>query len=141
MNIPVINVPLRQIASILPALEKRVTVYLFAFAERMEAEEWDIILSSQWSNEDWTGTIRIVVDLLWPLLDSKERAMIGQIAVVPSSELGVQQLVDALDGVTPKDEKVILTNFLGSDVRRAFVFKAQRVPGQAAETLLSTEGA
>ena len=64
--------------------------------------------------------------------------MIGQIAVVPSNEPGVQRLTDAMDGVTPKDEKVILTNFLGSDVRRAFVFKAQRVPSQMMETLLST---
>ena len=128
MNIPLTNVPLKRIASILPALEERGTVYLFAFAERMEAEEWDVILSSEWSNEDWAGTIRIVVDLLWPLLSSKERAMIGQIAVVPANELGVQTLTDALDGVTPKDEKVILTSFLGSDVRRAFVFKAQRAP-------------
>lgn len=128
MNISVINVPLKRVAGILPELEKRGTVYLFAFAERKEAGEWDIILSSEWSDESWAATIRIIVDLLWPLLSSNERAMIGQIAVIPSSDPGIQALTEALDGVTPKDEKVVFSNLLGSDVWRAFIFKAQRTP-------------
>ena len=118
----------KKVASILPALESRGAVYLFAFAERAEVDLWDVVLSSEWSDNDWSGGIEIVVDLLWPLLSLNERVMITQIAVVPSSDPRVQEMPDSLDGVTPQDEKVIYVSLLGSDVRRAFIFKAQHAP-------------
>ena len=60
--------------------------------------------------------------------------MIGQIAVVPSTDSRVQELTKVLDGVTPKDDKVVFANLLGSDVRRAFIFKAQHPPVAPATT-------
>ncbi len=54
--------------------------------------------------------------------------MIARVAIVPSSDPRVQEMPDSLNGVTPKDEKVIYVSLLGSDVRRAFIFKAQHAP-------------
>ena len=127
-----------KIASILPALEARGTVYLFAFAERADVNLWDVVLSSKWSDRNWSESIGIVVDLLWPLLETPERTMIARIAIVPSSDPRVQEMPDTLDGVTPKDGKVIYVSLLGSDVRRAFVFKAQHAPrSRAADAALN----
>ena len=127
-----------KIVSILPALEERGQVYLYAFAEREDIDAWDIVLSSEWSNKDWAGAIGTITDLLYPLLTSQERVSIARIAVVPSSDPRVQEMPTSLDGVTSKDERVIYVSLLGSDVRRAFIFKAQHAPvAHPAEPVLS----
>lgn len=117
-----------KVVSILPALEERGQVYLFALAEREDIDAWDIVLSSDWSDKNWAAAIGIITDLLYPLLTSQERVSIARIAVVPSSDARMQEMPGSLDGVNPKDERVIYVSLLGSDVRRAFIFKAQHAP-------------
>ncbi len=124
-----------KIVSILSTLEERGQVYLFALAEREDIDAWDIVLSSDWSDKNWTEAIGIITDLLYPLLTSQERVAIARIAVVPSSDPRVQEMPSSLDGVTPKDQKIIYVNLLGSDVRRAFIFKAQHPPAVTSATL------
>ena len=122
------NALANKIASVLPALEKLGTVYLFALAEREDINLWDIVLSSDWADQNWPGAIGTVVDLLWPILEPQERTTIARVAVVPSSDPRVQEMPDSLNGVTPEDEKVVYVSLLGSDIRRAFVFRAQHAP-------------
>ena len=130
-----------KVASLLPALEERGTVYLFAFAERNDFNRWDIVLSSDWSDKDWPGAVRCVIDLLWPQLEPWEKSMIALIAVIPSGNARMQEMSEDLDGVTPEDKKVVEDSLLGSDVRRAFVFKGRHPPAPAAnEPLAATAG-
>ena len=118
----------RKTSSILPALEERGAVYLYALAEREDVDRWDVILSSEWSDKDWPGSIGIVVDLLWPVLEQQEKISISRIAIVPSGDARMRDLPDSLDGVAPEDQKVIYVSLLGENVRRAYIFKAQHAP-------------
>lgn len=122
------NSLIEKVAGILPALEEHGPVYLFAFAEREDVNLWDVVVSSHATDKDWVDSIRFVVDLLWPVLEPQERMMISRVAVIPSSDPKVQEMPASMDGVEPKDEKVVYVSLLGSDIRRAFIFKAQRPP-------------
>ena len=117
-----------KVAGLLPALEERGTIYLFAFAEREDVDRWDVVLSSEWSDKDWAASVRFVADLLWPRLEPQERTMISRIAVIPSNNARVQEMPVNFDGVVPEDKKIVYISLLGSDVRRAFIFKAQLPP-------------
>lgn len=119
---------IEKVAGVLPALEEQGPVYLFAFAEREDVNLWDIVLSSGAADEDWAGSVRFVVDLLWPVLEPQERTMIARVAVIPSNDPKVREMPASMDGVEPGDKKVIYVSLLGSDVRRAFIFKAQHPP-------------
>lgn len=117
-----------KVAGLLPDLEARGTVYLFALAEQTDVERWDVVISSEWSDRDWTAAVRTVVDLLKPRLTPEEITMISRIAVILSSDPKVQEMPASLDGVVPENSHVINVPLLGSDVRRAFIFKAQHPP-------------
>lgn len=121
----------------LPALEERGTIYLFALAEREDLPRWDVVLSSEWSDKDLQGAVRLVVELLRPRLDPDELTMISRVAVIPSSDPNMQVLPASLSHVVPADEKVVYVSLLGSDVRRAFIFKGQHPPTVLAENLLA----
>ena len=117
-----------KVVSILPELEAHGTVYLFALAEREDIERWDIVISSEWSDSDWTAAVRTIVNLLRPRLTPGEITMISRVAIILSSDPTLQEMPVSLKGVVPEDNHIINVSFLGSDVRRAFVFKAQYPP-------------
>ena len=117
-----------KVAELLPALEARGRVFLFAFAEREDVPLWDVVISSAWSDEDEFAAIRFVAELLKARLEPREMAVLSRIAVIPSSDERIQDLPRSLDGVVPADDKVIYVSLLGSEVRRAFIFKGQRPP-------------
>ena len=131
---------INKIRELLPDLEALGLVYIFAFAEREDIPRWDVIISSKWSDKDMIAAIRVVSALLLARLETDELVLISRIAVIPSSEPNIQDLPPGLDGTTPKDEKVIYADFLGSEVRRAFVFKVTRPPALA-ESLAATGAA
>ena len=117
-----------KIASILPVLEEKGIVYLFAFAERENIDRWDIVLSADWSDKDWSGAVRLIADLLRPRLEPHEKTMIARIAVIPSTDPNMQSLPVGLEGVVPADNKRVTVELLGSDIRSAFIFKAKHPP-------------
>lgn len=43
-----------------------------------------------------------------------------------------RRVPETLDGVTPDDEKVVYSTLLGSEVRCAYIFRAQQAPQLAA---------
>ena len=117
-----------KVVGILPILEREGEVYLFALAEREDIDRWDVVLSADWADDHWEKAVRLVVDLLEPRLDSRERALISRIAVIPSHDPNVQSLPMSLDGIVPADNKRISIELLGSDIRSAFIFKSKRPP-------------
>jgi hypothetical protein len=125
-----------KVADLLPALEAKGVVYLFAFAEREDIDRWDVILCSEWADNDWAGTVRFVVDLLASHLDLDERTLIARVAVIPSGKLRIREMPENLDGTVPGDRRVVVGSFLGTKVVRAFVFKAQYPPTDVARESL-----
>ncbi len=123
-----------KVASLLPALEARETIYLFALAEREDINLWDIVISSDQTGEDEMAEIRFVVNELQSLLEPEEINMISRVAVIPPDDPNMQGLPASLDGVVPQDEKVVSHSLLGSEVSRAFIFKANHPPKAASHS-------
>ena len=127
------NLFIDKVGSILPDLEAQGSVYLFAFAEHDDVDRWDIVLSSDWSDKDSEKAVQLVYNKLRPRIDLQELILISRIAVIPSSDPKVRALTNRLVHITPQDHLIVPSKLmlpddelLGSAVRRAFVFKAQR---------------
>ncbi len=141
------NLFIDKVGSILPDLDARGSVYLFAFAEHDDVDRWDVVLCSDWSDLDSEGAVQFVYNKLRSRIDLQELILISRIAVIPSSDPKVQALTNRLNHITPQDHLVVPSKLmlnddelLGSAVRRAFVFKAQRSPEAATDVALN-EGA
>ena len=117
-----------KIGDLLPILEARGTIYLFALAEREDIDRWDVVLSSDWSDKDSTEAVRFVAVELQSRLKLPEITMVSRIAVIPSSDSRMQEMPESLNGIVPRDGKIIYVSLLGSDIRRAFIFKADHAP-------------
>ena len=117
-----------KIAGLLPELEARGAVYLFALVEREDVERWDVVLCSEWTDGDWGAAVRTVVGLLKPRLTPGEITLISRIGIITSDDPRVQEMPVSLDGIVPGDHHVINVPFLGADARRAYIFKAQHPP-------------
>ena len=63
--------------------------------------------------------------------------MLASIAIVPSSDHNFQELLLNMGDLPTNETKVICESFLGSDVKKAFVFKIRRPPTAAARTDLA----
>ena len=74
-----------KIKALLPMLEQRGTVYLFALFERKEtAGKWDIVLASEWSDKERAETVRLISNSLVPKLKPEELSALSRIFVAPS---------------------------------------------------------
>ena len=91
-------------------------------------------MSAGWADGHWEKAVRLVASLLEPRLDPQEKVLIARIAVIPSSDPNMQLLPVSLDSIVPADNKTISVELLGSDIRKAFIFKAKHPPMVQAAT-------
>ena len=117
-----------KLGRLLPEIESRSNVYLFALFERDDAPgKWDVVLSSEWSNANAASAIRTISERLVPQLDPNELAAISRIVIIPSNEPSVSMLASGMT-VQGGCAELVDCNFMGLPIRHAFVFKAQRPP-------------
>ena len=135
------NTLAQKVAALLPELEARGPVYLFALGEREDIHEWEVLLSADWADAGYFAAVRLVADALVPGLDVAELTMFAGILIVPVHEADIQNLSRSLENVSPEDEQVVYWTLMGMEVRRAFVFRARRPQGaQPAEPAVATAG-
>ncbi len=108
-------------------------MYLFAFVEREDVDRWDVVVSAEWSDQKMSMAVFFVSKALALKLEPGEMSMLARIVIIPSDTPDVREMPASLSGTMPSDEKVIHVSFLGLDIRRAFVFKAQ-LPSARLET-------
>lgn len=120
------NALAKKVASLLPELESRGPVYFYALAERNDINQWDVVLSAEWSDINYTSAIRQIADALVSRLQPAELTALSGVTVVPSTEPDIQEMPRSLEKVSPQEEKLIELTLAGLEVRRAFIFKAQR---------------
>ena len=128
----------RKVAALLPGLEERGPVYLFALGEREGIDRWDVILSAEWSDRNYADAVRVVADALVKSLVPSELTMLASVAVIPSSEPNILDMPKSLGNVSPEEEKVIEFTLMGLEIRRAFIFKAQSPPLAGKSTEMMT---
>ena len=126
----------QKIGSLLPELEKRGTVYLFALAEREDVDRWDVVLSSSWSDENYTSAVRVVADAVVARLEPSELTTLAGVRIIPSNQPDLLDMPSSLENISPDDEKVIEVPLTRLDIRRAYLFKAERPRHQS---MISTE--
>jgi hypothetical protein len=120
------NPLVKKVGKLLPKLEARGEVYLYAVCEREDIyNRWDVLFSSAWSDEDRIAAMRVIFDLLHPLLTPDELILISRVVVFRSSEPAILNLPHEWQG-TSKDRKVFEGSFMGVDLRRIFLFKGKQ---------------
>jgi hypothetical protein len=113
-------------SSLLPLLDAKGKVYLFALFERDDISgKWDVVLSSDWSDKDASAAVRFVSEQLVPLLNDVELAALSRVVIIPSSEPGVLAMSSAAN-VTGGCLEVVDSNFMGLDIKHAFVFRCAK---------------
>ncbi len=122
----------RKVASLLPELESRGTVYLFALGEEQDINRWAILVSAAWSDEEHASAVEFVADLLVARLEPSELTATSGVVVIPSSDPSISEMPESW-GKKPMEEKPVLSSLVGLDIKRAFVFKARR-PGSEIPT-------
>ena len=123
----------KKLARLLPALEAQGPVYLFAVVERADINLLDVVISSEQSDKDKVKTIRFVVDRLDDHLEPRDRSMLSRVAIVSSGpDSAPLELPEGFNHVSPEDPQVITDEFLGVEIKRAFVFKSN-LPVRAVE--------
>ena len=120
------NALARKIGSLLPELEKHGTVYLFALAEREDVDRWDVILSSSWSDENFTAAVRVVADAVVARVEPGELTTLAGVRIIPSNQPDFLEMPSSLESVSPADNKVIDVPLTRLDIRRAYLFKVER---------------
>lgn len=118
-----------KIVGLLPDLERRGMVYLFALVEREDVNLWDVVISSEWSDRDEVSAVREVANALAGRLEPGELSMLSRIAIIPSNAPDIQTMPWSVENISPEDEKVISVPFLGLEVRRVLIFRSQRPVG------------
>ena len=121
---------IKKVASLLPELEARGKVYLFALGEREDVGKWDVILSSEWSDTDEIIAVKTVADALVGKLLPTELVALAGVVVIPSSERNIVDMPKSLESASPEEAKMIDLTMMGLDIHRMFIFKAQ--PSQPA---------
>ena len=118
-----------KVKALLPMLEQRGAVYLFALFERKEtAGKWDIVLSSEWSDNERFDAVQLIADALVPKLTPEELSALSRIFVAPSGEAEVDLLAIADEGVPMKHFFSDDFSFMGVPMKQGYVFRTQRTP-------------
>lgn len=118
-----------KVKALLPMLEQRGAVYLFALFERKEtAGKWDIVLSSEWSDKERAEAVRLISDALVPKLTPDELSALSRVFVAPSGEAEVDLLAIADEGVPMKHFYRDGASFMGVPIKQAYIFRTQRTP-------------
>ena len=120
------NTLARKIGSLLPELEMRGTIYLFALAEREDVDRWDVVLSSSWSDENYTAAVRIVADAVVARVEPSELTNLAGVRIIPSNDPDFLDMPSTLENSSLDDEKVIDVPLSRLDIRRAYIFKTER---------------
>ena len=118
-----------KVKALLPMLEERGPVYLFALFEREETSgKWDIILSSEWSDKEPTEAVWLISDALVPQLTPAELSALSRVFVAPSGEPEVENFVEI--DQSEHVERFYASGFTFMDVpfRQVFVFRTRKVP-------------
>ena len=119
------NTLARKVAALLPLLEARGEVYFFALGERKDVNRWDVILSAQWSDTNYTSAVRFVADALTPTLEKAELALLSGVVIMPSTGHDIQTMPEFWEDIKPEDEKIVEVPLDDWDVRRLYVFRAR----------------
>ena len=116
-----------KVKALLPMLEQRGAVYLFALFERKEtAGKWDIVLSSDWSDMKRAEAVRLISDSLVSKLNPDELSALSRVFVAPSGEADVDLLAIADEGVPMKHFFSDDFSFMGVPIKQAYVFRARK---------------
>lgn len=118
-----------KVESLLPMLEQRGAVWLFALFERKEtAGKWDIVLSSEWSDTERADAVRLISDALVPKLSSDELSALSRVFIAPSyaPEVDVFALGDR--GMPMKHFFSDDFSFMGVPIKQAYVFRTRTQP-------------
>jgi hypothetical protein len=118
-----------KVKALLPILEQRGTVYLFALFEREEtAGKWDIVLSSEWSDNERGDAVRLISDALVPKLNAEELSALSRIFIAPSHDPAVGELITADQAQHVERYYASGLNFMGVPIRQFYVFRTNRIP-------------
>lgn len=116
-----------KVKALLPMLEQRGTVNLFALFERREtAGKWDIVLSSEWSDNERADAVRLISDALVPKLTPEELSALSRVFIAPSGEPEVDVVVISWEGMPMKHFFSDDFEFMGVPIKQAYVFRTQR---------------
>ena len=86
------NKLVEKIATVLPELEARGIVYLFALAEREDVNRWDVVLSAEWSDGDYAAAVRVVADAVRVRSDSSEITTLSRVVIIPSNDPRITEM-------------------------------------------------
>ena len=115
-----------KVKALLPMLEQRGAVYLFALFERKEtAGKWDIVLSSEWSDKERAEAVRLISDALVPKLNPDELSALSRIFIAPSYEPEVDVFAIGDQGVPMKHFFSDDFSFMGVPIKQAYVFRTR----------------
>ncbi len=115
----------KKVAALLPHLDAQGTVYFFALGQRGETNQWDVIVSAEWSDHAYAASVRLIADALVARLEQAELLMLASVVVIPSTEPNITDMPKNLESMSPEDEKIVELTLLGLEVRRAYIFRAQ----------------
>ena len=118
-----------KVKALLPMLEQRGAVYLFALFEREETfGKWDIVLSSEWSDKDSIAAVRLISDALVPKLNPEELSALSRVFIAPSHDPAVEELID---GEQPQQVERFYASgfeFMGVPIRQFYIFRTRKTP-------------
>ena len=118
-----------KVKALLPMLEQRGPVYLFALFEREETPgKWDLILSSEWSDKERMAAVRLISDTLVPLLTPEELSALSSVFIAPSGEPEVDVRAIVEEGVPMDHFYSDDSTFMGVPIKQGYVFRTQRTP-------------
>ena len=116
-----------KVKALLPMLEQRGPVYLFALFEREETSgKWDIVLSSVWSDKDSIAAMRLISDALVPRLNPQELSALSSIFIAPSDDPEVDCFAIAEQGMPMKHFFSGDFSFMGVPIKQGYVFQTQK---------------
>jgi len=118
-----------KVKALLPMLEERGTVYLFALFEREETSgKWDIVLSTEWSDKEPTEAVWLISDALVPQLTPEELSALSRVFVAPSNDPEVENFVEI--DQSEHVERFYASGFSFMDVpfRQVYVFRTRKTP-------------
>jgi hypothetical protein len=118
-----------KVKALLPMLEQRGAVYLFALFEREEtAGKWDIVLSSEWSDNERFDAVQLIADALVPKLTPEELSALSRIFVAPSHDPAVEELIEADQVVHVERFYASGFSFMGVPIKQVYIFQTRKTP-------------
>ena len=120
-----------KVKALLPMLEQRGPVYLFALFEREETPgKWDFILSSEWSDKERMAAVRLISDTLVPQLTPEELSALSSVFIAPSNDPEVENFVevDQSEHVERFYASGLSFSFMDVPIRQVYVFRTRKTP-------------